>query len=73
MMPSFDPGTFQALVQRKGELVIEPLLSRLMGKGQILRIAQSKSALKRWRRAFEFHKRTAANGRKEVANGNCNS
>lgn len=66
MMPSFDPASLLALVKRKGELEIEPLPV----KPEIVRVSQSKSALKRWRRAYEFH---AANGRKEIPDGNCNS
>lgn len=72
MMPSYDPMTFLALVKRQGETLIEPLLARHFGKGQILRIAQSKSALKRWRRSFEFHKSPAVTA-KGKNNGNCNS
>jgi hypothetical protein len=74
MKPSFDPGSFVALTEQKGELQTVPLPELLRGPGKTLRIAQSKSALKRWRRAFEFHKQQAVNGRKEViSNGNCNS
>jgi hypothetical protein len=73
MMPTYDPATFFALVWRKRELVVMQLCDVVNFREGVLRIAQSKSALKRWRRSFEFHKRKAANGRKEVSNGNCNS
>ena len=69
MMPSFDPASLLALVKRKGELQVEPLTL----KPEVVRVAPSKSALKRWRRSFEFHKKQAEHGRKEVSNGNCNS
>jgi hypothetical protein len=70
MMPSFDPDSLLALVKRRGELQIEPLVC----KPEVVRVAPSKSALKRWRRSFEFHQsEKAVNGRKEVSNGNCNS
>jgi len=48
MMPSFDPASLLALVKRKGELQIEPLTL----KPEVVRVAPSKSALKRWRRSF---------------------
>lgn len=69
MMPSFDPASLLALVKRKGELQIEPLAL----KPEVVRVAASKAALKRWRRSFEFHQSNAVHGRKEVSNGNCNS
>lgn len=73
MKPSYDPATFVALHEQKGELQTASLSELLKGPGRVLRIAQSKSALKRWRRSFEFHKQQAVNGRKETSNGNCNS
>lgn len=74
MKPSFDPGAFIALYEGKRELEMVPLTELLREPGKTLRIAQSKSALKRWRRAFEFHKsKQAEHGRKGVPNGNCNS
>lgn len=69
MMPSFDPASLLALIERKGELQIEPLSLR----PEVVRVALSKSALKRWRRSFEFHQLNAVRGRKEISNGNCNS
>jgi hypothetical protein len=73
MMPSFDPGTFYALYEGKGGLEIVQLPEMLRGPGRTLRIARSKSALKRWRRVYEFKKTNAVNGRKETHHGNCNS
>jgi hypothetical protein len=72
MKPSYDPAGFVALHEQKGEVVMEPLPNLLKGPGKVLRIAQSKSALKRWRRSFEFHKSTAVTA-KGKNNGNCNS
>jgi hypothetical protein len=69
MTPSYDPAALLALVRRKDELQIEPLPVR----PEVLRVATSKAALKRWRRAYEFHKSHAEYGRKETRNGNCNS
>jgi hypothetical protein len=69
MMPSFDPASLLALVKRKGELQIEPLVC----KPEVVRVAPSKTALKSWRRVYEFKSEKAVIGRKEVSNGNCNS
>jgi len=73
MKPSFDPGGFLVLFEQSGELKVEPLEQVLPLSIRPLRIAQSKSALKRWRRSFEFHQSNAVHGRKEVPSGNCNS
>ncbi len=73
MKPSFDPGALIALSEVKGELQLSPLPDVLKGSVRVLRISQSKSALKNWRRAYEFFQRKAASGRKEISNGNCNS
>jgi hypothetical protein len=71
MLPTFDPGILMALVEdKRGELTIEPL--NKVCKPEVVRVSGSKSALKSWRRVHEF-KAQAANGRKEVSNGNCNS
>ena len=67
MLPTVDPGMYYAVVRRKRELVIVPL-----SEVGVMRLSESKGALKKWRRSFEFHKRKAENGRKEVSNGNSN-
>lgn len=72
MNPSYDPGVVLALVEdKKGELQIEPLNAHCAPN--VVRVSASKTALKSWRRVFEFKKLFAANGRKEIRNGNCNS
>ena len=72
MLPSYDPGVLLALVEDKtGDLRIEPLNS--VCKPEVVRVSASKTALKSWRRVFEFKKLFAGIGRKEVRNGNCNS
>ena len=73
MMPSYDPATLYALVETKAnDLEMQPLTVMLRGPMRTLRVG-TKSALKRWRRAFEFHKSQSRNGRKETPHGNCNS
>lgn len=70
MNHSFDPASLLALVKRKGELQIEPLAV----KPEVVRVAPSKSALKSWRRSFEFHQTTKPIRQKGIpSNGNCNS
>ena len=73
MMPCHDPLVFWALVERRGELELEPLVDQLRDPERVKKIATSKTALKNWKRSFEFHKSNPETGERKSRNGNCHS